>query len=178
MNRDQLAHVLRAAADIVPGADIVVIGSQAVLATRGEADLPIEATRSIEVDLAFFDDPDDAKADAIDGAIGELSRFHETFGYYGQGVSLTTPVLPSGWTKRLIRLDIPDPAATARALEVYDCVASKLVAFRIKDREFAEALIRSRVIDRRTIAERLDELPDSVAPARRSEITRWLDHLR
>jgi hypothetical protein len=175
VNREQLAHVLRAAADIVPGADIVVVGSQAVLATRDEAELPIEATRSIEVDLAFFDDPDEAKADAIDGSIGELSRFHETFGYYGQGVSLTTPVLPEGWTKRLIRLQSPHPAASVRALEVYDCAVSKLVAFREKDREFAAALISAGVIEAQLIARRVDALPDSVSPARRMELGRWLE---
>jgi hypothetical protein len=174
VNREQLAHVLRAATDIVPGADIIVVGSQAVLATRDEADLPIEATRSIEVDLAFFDDPDEAKADAIDGAIGELSRFHETFGYYGQGVSLTTPVLPGGWTKRLIGLEIFG-AARIRALEVYDCTASKLVAFREKDREFASSLLAAEVIDIELLARRLDALPDAVSPARRIELARWLE---
>jgi hypothetical protein len=157
---------------------MVVIGSQAVLASHDDAGLPIEATRSIEVDLAFFDDADEAKADAIDGAIGELSRFHETFGYYGQGVSLTTPVLPAGWTERLIRLDSPDPAASIRAIEVYDCVASKLVAFREKDREFTEALIRSQVIASATLAARLELLPEAVSLARRLEITRWLDRRR
>lgn len=178
MNREQLAHVLRSAADIVPRADMLVIGSQAVLATRDEADLPIEATRSIEVDLAFFDDPDEAKADAIDGAIGELSRFHETFGYYGQGVSLATPVLPEGWMERLIPLARPKPAARVRALEVHDCTVSKLVAFREKDREFAAALLAAGVIDIELIARRLDALPDSVSPARRLEMSRWLGRLR
>ncbi len=32
----------------------------------------LEATMSIEADLAFFDDPADKKADQVDGAIGEL----------------------------------------------------------------------------------------------------------
>lgn len=178
MNREQLAHVLRAAAEIVPAADMLVIGSQAVLATRDEADLPTEVTRSIEVDLAFFDDPDEAKSDAIDGAIGELSRFHETFGYYGQGASITTAILPEGWTKRLIRLESPDPAARVRALEVHDCAVSKLVAFREKDREFASALLEAGVIARASITGRLEELPDSVSPARRIEILRWLDRIR
>ena len=57
----------------------------------------------MEVDLAYFDDPDDAKADAVDGAIGELSPFHQTFGFYAQGVSVHTAVLPSGWPDRVVR---------------------------------------------------------------------------
>lgn len=178
MNRQQLVHVLRAASQIVPGADMLIVGSQAVLATRDERGLPVEATRSIEVDLAFFDDPDDAKADAIDGAIGELSRFHETFGYYAQGVSLTTPVLPHGWIARLVPVDTPDATARVRALEAHDCAVSKLVAFRQKDREFAAALLGAGVVDAATLGKRLSDLPASVSAARKLEISRWLDRRR
>ena len=96
MKRIQLEHVLRVAAEITGERDILVIGSQAIHGTYGDDRLPVEATTSIEADLAFFDDPDDEKADLIDGAIGELSRFHETFGYYAQGVSVRTAVLPDG----------------------------------------------------------------------------------
>jgi hypothetical protein len=32
----------------------------------------------MEADVAFRDDSDASKADAVDGAIGELSQFHET----------------------------------------------------------------------------------------------------
>ena len=35
------------------------------------------------------------------GAIGESSMFHDTFGYYAQGVLETTAVLPTGWRARL-----------------------------------------------------------------------------
>lgn len=97
MRREQLEHVLRAASEIVGERDVLVIGSQAVLASIPDARLPIEATTSIEADLAFLDDPEDEKADQVDGAIGELSSFHETFGYYAQGVSVSTAVLPAGW---------------------------------------------------------------------------------
>jgi hypothetical protein len=80
MKRDQLEHVLRAASQIADDPDILVIGSQSVLGAIAEERLPLAATASIEVDVAFFDDPEDRKADRVDGAIGELSTFHETFG--------------------------------------------------------------------------------------------------
>jgi len=51
----------------------------------------------MEADVAAFDDPDDRKADLIDGSIGEASMFHRSFGYYAQGVSQSTAVLPVGW---------------------------------------------------------------------------------
>jgi hypothetical protein len=47
--------------------------------------LPPEATGSMEVDTAFFSDPDDAKSDLVDVMIGELSDFHNEYGYYPQG---------------------------------------------------------------------------------------------
>jgi hypothetical protein len=75
---------------------VLVIGSQAILGGLPEDRLPIEATSSIEVDVTFFDDPDDIKSDLVDGALGELSAFHETHGYYAQGVSITTARLPHG----------------------------------------------------------------------------------
>lgn len=65
------------------------------------------AQRSIEVDIVPFDDPDGLKADLIEGSIGEASMFHATFGYYAQGVSETTAILPGGWRDRLLRFDSP-----------------------------------------------------------------------
>jgi hypothetical protein len=53
-----------------------------VLGSFNEELLPLDATASMEVDLAYFDDPDESKADMVDGAIGELSYFHQTFGFY------------------------------------------------------------------------------------------------
>jgi hypothetical protein len=160
MNRQQLAHVLRAASRVAEDADIVVIGSQAILGTYDAQDLPEEATRSIEADVAFRVDPDDAKANDVDGALGELSTFHQTFGYYAQGVSVATAVLPAGWEERVVRYDRAD-AAPSRAvcIEAHDLVVSKLVAGREKDLEFAVALIAAKLISVETLLERSAQLP-------------------
>lgn len=174
MNREQLDHVLRRATDVVKDADILIIGSQAILATKHESQLPIEATRSIEVDLAFFDDPDEDRADAIDGAIGELSRFHETFGYYGQGVSLSTAVLPDDWIAKLIELNPARAGSRVRALEPHDCVVSKLVANREKDRAFARSLIGAGMVDPDHLVERIDLLPYTVDETRRRSLVEWV----
>ena len=82
MNREQLAHIVRAAATITGDGDIVIIGSQSILGAADVSGLPEEATMSMEADVAFLNDIDAPKADELDGAIGELSQFHETFGYY------------------------------------------------------------------------------------------------
>lgn len=156
MNREQLAHVLRSAARIVDDPDIIVIGSQSILGTFDAEDLPERATLSMEADLAFRDDPEETKSDRVDGAIGELSAFHETFGYYGQGVSVSTASLPAGWHERLVPFDRKDSKpAVAWCLESHDLVVSKLVAGREKDFEFAVALIGARLVDAGVLEERV-----------------------
>lgn len=96
MNREQLAHVLRSAANVAGDGDIVVLGSQSILGTFSDDRLPDEATMSVEADLAWRDDPDATKADLVDGAIGEGSQCHSEWGYYAQGVEVSTAVLPAG----------------------------------------------------------------------------------
>ena len=81
MRREQLEHLLRAASKIAGVTDLVVIGSQAILGTYPEWDLPSAATMSVEADLAIDADlarlelgvDESELADLIDGAIGEGS---------------------------------------------------------------------------------------------------------
>jgi hypothetical protein len=164
VNREQLAHVLRSAARIADDNEIIVIGSQAILASYEDDELPEEATRSVEVDVAFRFDPHDEKSDRVDGAIGEGSGFHSMNGYYGQGVSVSTAVLPTGWQDRLIAYERLDAApSNARCLEPHDLVISKLVAGREKDRSFATELLREHLVDEATLRARAKAL--EVIPA-------------
>jgi hypothetical protein len=175
MNREQLAHVLRSAAQIAADPDILVIGSQAILGTYDDASLPHEATLSVEVDVAFWHDANDSKADEVDGSIGEYSPFHETFGYYGQGVSVTTAVLPAGWQDRVVRFDRPDAEpSSAVCVDAHDLVVSKLVAGREKDLSFAAALIRVDLVDVVTLIERAGTIdrPEAVRERVRNHIRR------
>lgn len=168
MNREQLAHVVRAAATITGDGDIVIIGSQAILGTADVGRLPEEATMSMEADVAFSDDVDASKADAVDGAIGELSQFHETYGYYAQGVEIRTAVLPAGWENRAEIFDRPDSRpGYARCLEPHDLVVSKLVAGREKDITFASALIEHGFVAAATLHERAELLNQPNAVVRR-----------
>jgi hypothetical protein len=136
MKRTEFEHAIRAAGSILGATELVVIGSQAVHATV-TADLPEEAQRSIEVDIVAFDDPDGLKADLIDGSIGEASMFHATFGYYAQGVSVSTAILPAGWRDRLVRFETPATGGiVAWCLEAHDLWISKAIANRAKDVEW------------------------------------------
>jgi hypothetical protein len=178
MKREELEHVLRAASAILGEPDILVIGSASILGSITEDRLPGEATMSSEADIAFFDDPDDSKADLIDGAIGELSLFNDTFGYYAQGVSVSTAVLPEGWRDRVVVLDTPNTApGRGHCLEPHDCVVSKLVAGREKDYAFAAALIREHLIDPDVLTARIEQLRGVEARVM-NRLRKWVDARR
>jgi len=75
VTRAQLEHNIRAAATISSDPDIVVIGSQAILGQFPDA--PAELLVSNEADVYPKGHPE--RSDLIDGSIGELSPFHETY---------------------------------------------------------------------------------------------------
>jgi len=172
LKREQLEHVLRAASRIVKSEELLVIGSQSVLAKWNERRLPAAAIRSMEVDVATLDG-DETKSDLIDRNIGEGSQFHETYGFYAQGVSLKTAVLPTGWRDRLVVLDNERTRpGRGLCLDPYDCVASKLAAGRSKDYEFSAALVKAGLIKLDVLTKRILQL--EIDPGKRAEIATWL----
>ena len=133
MTRPELEHLIRAAADIANDEDIVVIGSQSILGQFPHA--PASMRVSAEADLYPLHHPE--RADLIDGSIGELSPFHEMYGYYAQGVSETTAYLPQGWKERLVVVQNENTrGARGLCLEVHDLLAAKAIAGREKDIDF------------------------------------------
>lgn len=156
MNRLQLEHLIRASADIADDDEIVVIGSQAVLGQFPEA--PSELLVSMEADIYPKNKPE--RSDLIDGCIGEGSPFHDTYGYYAQGVGETTAVLPSGWRDRLVPVRNENTrGATGWCVEIHDLAIAKLVAGREKDLRFAEAAARHGLVEREVLVDRLAETP-------------------
>ena len=173
MKRSELAHILRSACAIVGDPHILVIGSQAILGSYSEDELPSEATLSIEADVAFLDDPDESKSDLVDSGIGEVSMFHETFGVYGQGVGISTATLPSGWQDRLVVFDDPEASPSeALCLDPHDLVVSKLVAGREKDYAFARALLKADLVQADVLRARVELLPGPQAI--KGRVIRWL----
>jgi len=73
------------------------------------------------------------KAELIEAAIGELSSFHDTYGYYAQGVDHTTSKLPEGWKDRLTEIcNRNTNGISGLCLEIHDLIISKLYAWRKK----------------------------------------------
>jgi len=143
MYRAQLDHVVRVAAAISHASEIVVIGSQAILLATDRA--PADALVSMDVDLYPPHAPE--QAEVIDGAIGEGSTFHDTFGYYARGVGPENAALPADWREAAVRVESEAfRGVVAIAPAPTDLAISKLAAGREKDLDFVAALVRGRVV--------------------------------
>lgn len=167
MNRSQFEHLIRAAADAVGVDELVVVGSQAVLGQFPDA--PPALLRSMEADLYPLAQPD--RSVEVDGALGEGSRFHDTYGYYAHGVGPETAKAPRGWQDRLVPVAVTNPrngtVVTARCLEIHDLVLAKCVAGRPQDVEFARVALAERLAQREVLDARIADLPIT-ADARRA----------
>ena len=108
---EDLERTVRAIATEFKSDTVFIIGSQAILA--GWPDAPSIMTTSPEID-AFpanakswetqekANHPDEAPeaSEHINALFGEGSRFHETHGFYIDGVDENTALLPSDWRAR------------------------------------------------------------------------------
>jgi hypothetical protein len=101
MKRSDLEHIIRAAGAISNEPEIIIIGSQSILGEFPNAS-PL-LLRSAEADIYPRSRPE--LAELIEGSIGEGSAFHESFGYYAQGVGEDTAVLPADWQRRLVAVN-------------------------------------------------------------------------
>jgi hypothetical protein len=184
MRRDQLEHAIRASCQIIQHGEVIVVGSQAILGTYDESQLPAAATMSLEVDILPIAETNEETAklaDLIEGVAGEFSTFEELHGFSIDGVDLDTAVLPEGWRDRLVRVQNANTAAPSGAprftgwcLDKDDLCVAKLCALREKDRNFVAALLDAGLVDTETITARLDLVPARWEP--KTELARtWLD---
>jgi len=171
MRYDQLEHAIRAACDVSGDTELLIFGSQAILATAPSA--PPSLSASIEVDMQAKNFPENT--DLIDGALGEHSQFHVTHGFYVHGVSIEAATLPEGWAERTVAVFDPvgTKGNTGHCIEAHDLAASKLVAGREKDRTFVAMLLKEGLVDGPILRERVSILP--IAPERRQSIDRWIE---
>jgi len=173
MTREELEHVIRAAADVA-GDHLIVIGSQAILAQYPDA--PTELLVSQEADMFPRADPD--AAIKIDGAIGDGSHFHDSFGYYAHGVGPETATLPEGWQDRLVAVRVPEPPenetyVTGWCIEAHDLVLSKCAANRERDWAYIEATLVHELVEVQVLVSRVDALP--IAQHERDRVTETIE---
>ncbi|MDQ0634399.1 hypothetical protein QFZ40_002308 [Arthrobacter pascens] len=174
MRRSELEHAIRAATEIIKQDAVFIIGSQSILGSFSEDELPEEATMSEEVDIApMHDDDAESLATELDAVIGELSQFHETHGFYVQGVGKDTAVLPSGWTDRLVKLSNDNTKGrTGLCLEPHDLCVAKLIAGRPKDHLFVGAVLKHGMVSAEVICDRLQTVEND--NLRRDRALSWV----
>lgn len=173
MTRDELEHAIRAACEVSGDDEVYVFGSQAILGQYPDA--PESLRQSAEADIA----PVTAigTEDFIDGSLGELSLFHERFGFYVHGISIDAAVLPGGWEERAIEVCNDNTRnKVGRCVEAHDLAISKLVAFREKDRDFVRTLLVEKLINPNELHDRLHQLSNHprVGRERIDTIEAWL----
>jgi hypothetical protein len=177
MTRDELEHIIRASADITGQYEFVIVGSQSILGAVPHPESVF--TMSAEADIYPLQAPE--LADKIDGAIGEGSPFHETHGYYAQGVGPDTAILPAGWLQRVHRVQNSNTNdRVGYCLAVVDLFMSKAAAGRDKDREFCMAMLEHTYVNPAQVLELVPHMPmdDSEKRRLRATIRRWAKTLR
>jgi hypothetical protein len=157
MTRVQLELAIRAACDVSDDTELWIFGSQAILGEFPNA--PKDLRASIEVDVQPKNRPDNVHL--IDGALGEFSLFHQTHGFYVHGLPIEEAAsLPPGRQDRTkaINDEISTRGKTGWCIEVHDLAASKLVAYREKDRDFLRVLLTEKMIVAETLIKRMQML--------------------
>lgn len=173
MTREELEHAIRAACDLTDETEMIVFGSQAILGQYPDA--PDELRQSAEADMA----PKRAveKVDLIESVLGADSTFHRTHGFYVHGVPIETAILPRGWERRAIKVQNANTRDNIGwCVEAHDLAASKLVAYRDKDRDFVRVLLEQELVRPWKLRQRISALPEDPGdPQRRERLHSWLD---
>jgi hypothetical protein len=139
MKLEQFDHVCRAAAAVAGVKKVYAFGANAIIPWLAQSKHPIPLpglTPSREIDISAGDEKLDT---LIDGAIGELSAFDDTFSVYAHGVSLGAFKAPVNWRQRAGSRIEPVSGTEIVVPHPHDLIVSKLAAGRPKDFEFAVA---------------------------------------
>jgi len=167
MRQDQLAHGIIAACRVLREPHVIVFGSQSILGSYNEAQLPETVTRSREMDVGSWRElvGTISPAEVTDAMnlltvhLGADSAFDFEYGFYVDAVSRESVQLPARWENRVVRFtaDIDGQAygVTGFCLEPHDLCVSKVIAGRPHDNEFVDALIRAELVDTDVLLERL-----------------------
>jgi hypothetical protein len=147
----QINHLLKSiSTTLTPKGYIILGGSQAVFFSqelqntinKDKESFFGNAYQSQEIDVFLYQNIKNKKdilffADNVDGIFGEESYFHNSFGYYGQGIEEDTLFLPHNWEYRLEKTGIEH----VFAIGFYDCLIAKCVAGREKDKFFIQEML-------------------------------------
>ena len=164
LRHSDIDHILRAAALLSGHSRFVMVGTGAVIARARHIPVALMLTEEIDIYVEDAADPE-LVSDLIDASIGRDSEFHRTLGYYGEGVSPRTAIMPLDWRDRASEYKTPDGLATALCPSAEDIAIAKLCAWREKDQAWLREAFRAGVANADKVRALLrGALPDT-APA-------------
>jgi hypothetical protein len=173
---DALVAAVAATAEVN---EVIVVGSQAILASIDEKLLPRQVTLSPEIDVVIAAHP---RAGAIRRLLGPGSLSDSQRGVYVDVVSEHTPRLAANWRARAIRRQSPDmPLVSALCPDIHDLALAKLGAGRRdKDFPYVEALLAATppLLDLDVLEERLPEMNGVISMEAIDRIRVWLSNAR
>jgi hypothetical protein len=149
ISQGDLDRAIRSVATHFGTSTVYVIGSQALLVGRSDVARDLRFSREIDLYPANRHQWEAEHggleaSEAINGLFGEGSQFHQTHGFFIDGVDETTAKLPPDWKDRAVNRKIHGPDGEpiiAIAPDPADIVAAKLVRGLDKDLEFAARCI-------------------------------------
>ena len=144
LRKENIDHILRAAAAITNQSSFVLIGTGAVIATARH--IPAVLMMTPEIDLYVEGDETEMFSDLIDATIGQGSIFHRTFRYFGDGVSARTAIMPRDWRSRAVIYTTADKTVRALCPSADDIAVAKMCAWREKDVSWLGEAFASRIV--------------------------------
>jgi len=104
VRRNQLEHAIRTACQIIDHAEVIVVGSRAILGTYTKDELPEAATMSVEVDIlptAENDEETNRLRIRSKESPASSRRSSSSTASASTGVDLDSAALPEVWRDRL-----------------------------------------------------------------------------
>lgn len=171
MKREQLEHVIRAAAAITNEYELVIMGSQSILGAFPDA--PADLLRSLEADIYPLNRPE--LSELIEGSLGRGSQFETFYGYFADGIDEKTCPLPVGWKDRLVKIQNANTdLKIGYCLDPRDLAASKLIAGREKDWEFVHVMLKHKLVNIDEVLQLVDTI--DAHPVKKSKAKIWLNN--
>lgn len=158
---------------------VVIVGSQAILATFPEAPARMRASAEIDAYPANASEWEaqhgTEASEEVNANFGYLSEFHRTHGFYIDGVDETTATLPPDWRDRQDLTPVECDGRKVRAVtpEVHDLVVSKLCRLESDDQEYVRALHKERPLDLGVLRDRIDAV--ETEPEIKARATTFVD---
>ena len=160
MEYEQLTKLIKNVVEITNQKNIMLFGSQ-VLYSKFKTIENENILKSYEADFTLYKYKNRQEledfVDLVDGSIGELSLYHNTNGFYAEGVSNFNDSFPKNYKNRLMNFQYSNnPNDIVQFMNIKDVSIMKLRRMSPKDHAFLEFCIENDLFKLEDIEEIID----------------------